>query len=94
MSDPYFKPKTIAKCHDRIDGLLHTNKTQAETIGEFRIECEKLKLKAARAEAEREIFRIKWSRLLKMHQGLKAVLSTLSANSDDFEEYNKSESDT
>lgn len=94
MKDDYFKPNTIAKCHDRIDGLLHTNKTQGETIGEFRIECEKLKLRAARAEAEKEIFRVKWTRLLKMHQGLKAVLSTLSANADDFEEYENRESNS
>lgn len=89
MSDPYFFPKTLAKSHERIRDILHTNKTQAETIGEMRSEIEKLKLLSAKAECNLTIYKVKWERLRKIHLGLKAVLASLSATGDDFEDYDK-----
>ena len=45
MSDLFFKPKTIKDCHKRIEGLLHTNKTQADELGKIKEELSILKQK-------------------------------------------------
>lgn len=73
----------------RIEDLLHTNKTQAETIGQLRIELDTLKRDKALAEHKCCVYKIKWERLRKIHLGLKAVLSSLGSTADDFEDFDK-----
>jgi len=87
MADSYLKPNTIAKCHQRIDDLLHTNRTQADDIGNLKRHIDQLSLSEKKLAVERDTYRIKWKRMLKMHLGLRAVLSTLAAHPDDFEDY-------
>lgn len=45
MTDSFFKPKTIKDCHKRIEGLLHTNKTQADELGKIKEDLAVLKQK-------------------------------------------------
>lgn len=74
-TDKYFYPTTIAKCHKTIDGMLHTNKTQAEEIGKLRGDL----ISAAREQAslanQALQFKEKYERVVKGHEAVKMFVA-------------------
>jgi hypothetical protein len=76
-TDKYFHPTTIKKCHERIDGMVHTNKSQAEHIATLQSRLHTADLERAKAQAIEVIVRVKFNNLLGDYKALKLMLGML-----------------
>lgn len=78
MKDKYFYPSTVSKCHERIEGMLHTNKTQAEDIHTLQSRLHGEDLKNAKLNAQLLISRTAHNNLVADWKALKGLLAMLS----------------
>jgi len=64
VKDKYFYPTTIAKCHERMKGILHTNKTQADHIASLQSRLSSAEVKERLLEMQVLTFQTKLKLLL------------------------------
>jgi len=77
MKDSYFFPNTVKKCHERIEGYQHTNRVQAEELGQLKQQLHEMDLKLKMAETKALIAHQRADNMLSEFQALKAMLRML-----------------